>query len=421
MAARRRSARSSGAGSDCKAAASGTPLPARSTIEKWQSEEAAIGMLVTKTGLEAAAREELLLRHGQSVASIGGKLCFRWDGPAAGPTFHVASRYVRLFSCAFAEALEELRGRRGADGGNGLYEAFSRHVEHAARSGLPDSLGAKQLRFKAACRVNGRDAEKAAFGHDVDWSRLKQAVWEGVEKGTSWQAERRSQLVDIVVTAFIGIDHLLLGFEDRRCDADVRPARFLWTRVRGIGMETGLANAMAGFALDAAPASGGGTVVDLTCGRGTLLLAVARIWPGDELPLLVGRDLDARQVEICRSNLEACNLDASQICQKDSRQMEAFEAFPNGAVDAVLSDLPYGDTFTECADPGSYASFFLTAARLLRPGGRCVLLSSRLTPAVLPRLLRLPAGPAWLQLAAAPVRRSRFSGTESWLVVLERA
>lgn len=329
-----------------------------------------------------------------------------------------ASRVVPLFCVAFEEELREMR-----TGQSDLYEALANYVEEAAAAKIQSSLAPEILdiarerppRFVARCRVSGLGSEKEAFGPDADWTQLKTAVRNGVQRATGWELELRTAWVEVTVIAFFGRDHMAIGIESPEPALGPGAASFPWSRVPRAGMHKALAGAMAMLAMEGAEEWKSGVVVDPTCGMGTLLLAAARLWPKGRELRLVGRDKQELQLERCRANFAACGLDDSDILLGNGRDPEAFRSLAEGSVDALVCDLPCGAQYKASSDTTSYSDFLGLAAQLLRPSGRCVLLSTRRT-----LLAKAVAPGPWRLVAAYRVGRGEGNLLESQLLALER-
>eukprot|EP00929_Paragymnodinium_shiwhaense_P035773 TRINITY_DN19280_c0_g1_i2.p1 TRINITY_DN19280_c0_g1~~TRINITY_DN19280_c0_g1_i2.p1 ORF type:complete len:615 (-),score=116.77 TRINITY_DN19280_c0_g1_i2:46-1890(-) len=406
-------------------------------VRDWYAAGAQMVLAVTNSGMEDIVARELRSRYSLENAPLGGRVIFPCSaGQVEGLNLHSASRLVLLFHVGFNEDLEELR--RSED----MYGVLRQRVAAIAREALQDAMPAslkeigeaRPLRFNARCRVNGDGAEKLAFGSRADWSQLKLAVRGGIEDATSWTLTARSQDVEANIIAFIGDDHLLLGIEAPEEDTD-KGLQFPWSSVPLVGMQAHLAGAMAALALEAALSSGAAdsdviSVLDPTCGAGTLLLAAARVWSA-QLPSsssssspqrpklqLLGCDVQQHQVDVASKNLAACGLaDAAHIQVGTCR--EALEGVPDGSVDAVLCDLPCGDKWATSAE--NYSNILRRCAQLLRPatstkpGGRCVLLSNRRR-----MLSRAVAEGPWELVGSWVVGRGEGNLRDFMLIVLER-
>lgn len=370
---------------------------------------------ITSRGLQEPLGREVSHNFGQPGALLGKRMCFRWTGAPEGPVLHSASRVVPLFSLVFAQQLAELRQQ------DDLYNAVAEHVEDQTRGRIPKVLAPslrsrqsmQQLRFQVRCRVDSPGDERSALGPQTDWTRLKVALRTGVEKATGWTLEPRSRDVEVNVVAFLGADYLALGVEAPE-PGEERGVSIPWSRVPRPGMDTQLAGAMAALAAEAADPRGGQVVVDLTCGMGTLLLAAERLWKGSP-PRLVGLDIDQGMVAKTLANFAACNVEASGIRPGDARRPGAVAEVATGQAEAVLCDLPCGTAHKQSADPMSYDALLSEAARLVRPGGRCVLLSSRRQ-----MLARAVAAGPWRHLLLWSVARDERTRKETHLMVLER-
>ena len=125
-----------------------------------------------------------------------------------------------------------------------------------------------------------------------------------------------------------------------------------------------------------AEAQAGQSVLDPCCGSGTILLEAAA------LGLAVsGGDFDAQAVQDTRANMRAVDAHL-RVEHWDARRLPLEDA----SVDAVVSNLPWGrQILLDEALSALYAEVCLEIERVLRPGGRAVLLTTS------PELLRFSA------------------------------
>jgi 23S rRNA G2445 N2-methylase RlmL len=117
-------------------------------------------------------------------------------------------------------------------------------------------------------------------------------------------------------------------------------------------------------------------LVDPCCGSGTILAEASEAgWP-----TVYGGDIDPQAVRIATANARSAMLQ-----QWDARNLGLADA----VVDAVVSNLPFGRQFDV---PGSRTAWLARvlgeSGRVVRPGGRVVVLSPDLPVAAVPPVLR---------------------------------
>ncbi len=112
--------------------------------------------------------------------------------------------------------------------------------------------------------------------------------------------------------------------------------------------------------------------LNLACGSGTLLVERLRLGPA---AFAMGVDVSAEAVECARRNIEAAGYeDAVELVEGDLAEVD----FPDGSVDVVVADLPYGmlsgaeDDLAEL-----YSAAVEQATRLTVPDGRLVVITAR--------------------------------------------
>lgn len=118
-----------------------------------------------------------------------------------------------------------------------------------------------------------------------------------------------------------------------------------------------VAAAMVGLAGDSP-----GRLLDPCCGSGTILAeAVAAGWAA------IGRDIDPAAVAASRRNVPGANVETG-----DARRL----TLAAGAVDAYVSNLPFGRQYVVSEPMNIWLeAVFAELARVVRPGGRAVLLA----------------------------------------------
>jgi hypothetical protein len=138
-------------------------------------------------------------------------------------------------------------------------------------------------------------------------------------------------------------------------------------------------------------------LLDPCCGAGTILSeALAAGWPDAQ-----GSDIEAEAVEIARRNVPGAG-----VIQGDARSID----LPDESVDAVVSNLPFGQQYEVQGSMRTWMSAVLgELTRVTVPGGRVVLLAPVVPVSVMPRPLRV--------IRQEPVR---LLGTKTALWVCDR-
>ncbi len=121
-------------------------------------------------------------------------------------------------------------------------------------------------------------------------------------------------------------------------------------------------------------------LLDPCCGSGTILAEATVVgWPE-----VHGGDFDPEAVQIA-----ATNVPSAQVHQWDAREIGRADA----TVDAVVTNLPFGRQFDV---PGSMTAWLTRVlaelGRVVRPGGRVVVLAPEIPAAAIPPVLRCRAG-----------------------------
>ena len=143
------------------------------------------------------------------------------------------------------------------------------------------------------------------------------------------------------------------------------------------------------------------TLLDPTCGAGTILAEALALLPGG---VLLGGDVDAEALELAQKNLEARGAPV-RVAAPGATLSPAAESpgavlfhgdagalpLPGGSIHALVCNPPWGRQVLPDADMGAfYGALLGEAARVLRPGGRAVLLTDRVAE-VGAALAELPA------------------------------
>ncbi len=110
-------------------------------------------------------------------------------------------------------------------------------------------------------------------------------------------------------------------------------------------------------------------VLDPMCGTGTLLYERGRLGP---CQVVIGVDTDPEAVRLALANLGRLGGE-SVVTRGDARELD----LPERSVDCILCNLPFGKTWSNEADnAGLYHKLAYAFRRVLKPGGRLVLLTA---------------------------------------------
>jgi len=333
-------------------------------------------------GLEDMAAQEVVERGGRVVSSRPGKLFLSFDDPRP------------LLALRSAMNLYAFVGERAdvppdASAGPLLSRAAAELdlgpalAQHAALTPPP-----QQPSFRITAVRSGRHGYTS---QDI-------AAWTGagVQQQTGWRVDLEGHDYEIEVEvvgprALFGL-RLGPGYRERRQKAAYHPA----------SLNPTVAYAMLrlnGYSTDE-------RFLDVACGGGTLLTERAALGPAR---LLVGGDIWWRALEIARRNLAAEGVTAS-VLRWDAGRLPLRDA----SVDRAASNLPFGHRVGHAQQVrGFYRRLLPELARVLRPGGRAALLTSRRR---------------WLDLAlrdCAELRREGrrrivLGGKESFIFLLAR-
>lgn len=198
---------------------------------------------------------------------------------------------------------------------------------------------------------------------------IKRAVGQGVATGTDWKYTPDDETATYNVRVFIDHETAIVGVRLGRKPLHERDYR----AVERMGA---LKPPVAAAMVRLADVQAGQSVLDPCCGSGTILLEAAAM--GIEAS---GGDFDAQAVQDTRANMRAVEAHV-RVEHWDARRLPLGDA----SVDAVVSNLPWGRQIVlDEALSALYAEVCLEIERVLRPGGRAVLLTTS------PELLRFSA------------------------------
>eukprot|EP00933_Yihiella_yeosuensis_P057351 TRINITY_DN57093_c0_g1_i1.p1 TRINITY_DN57093_c0_g1~~TRINITY_DN57093_c0_g1_i1.p1 ORF type:complete len:250 (+),score=32.05 TRINITY_DN57093_c0_g1_i1:75-752(+) len=174
------------------------------------------------------------------------------------------------------------------------------------------------------------------------------------------------------------------------------------------------------LANEAADSVGLGTVVDPACGTGALLLAIANTQlrsPAESSLRLYGRARDLAAARRCQKVMESAGFGDKAAFQQDG---QTFEAIEDRSADVVACNLDnVGRKYSRSKVTELYTDILEEASRVLRPGGRCILLCKQ--PAQLVQAVaKGPWDTAGAWLVSRSSRRNDKDKEEVQLVSLER-
>ncbi|MBI2077194.1 MAG: RsmD family RNA methyltransferase [Euryarchaeota archaeon] len=202
---------------------------------------------------------------------------------------------------------------------------------------------------------------------------------------------------EVVVRAFLDGERVWVG--QRLWDRDPKETAQRHPKERPEFSPVSLQPKLARALVNLARVPSGGVVYDPFCGTGGVLLEAASMGLR-----VVGSDLDEAMVRACRTNLEHFGLGALDLFPADAG-IAAKELARRGlpAIDAVVSDLPYGRSAYAGKEPLErlYERAFQTMAQCVRPGGFVV--AGVPTEAA---ARRIPSELASVALFKVPVHRS---------------
>lgn len=178
-----------------------------------------------------------------------------------------------------------------------------------------------------------------------------------------WKVDLEQPALSIAIYATD--DHFIVGIPLLESQVAKRE------HIRGKGLRCSIAYAMC----RAAGVANGSVILDPMCGRGTTLLEGAVDWPDAHY---IGGDLDDTTLEYARINAERLRESSLPGLSLSLFKWDATRLpLRDRSVDVVVSDVPYGKRHGSKEDNRRlYPHLLEEFARVLRPGGRVVLLTT---------------------------------------------
>ncbi|AFM05507.1 putative N6-adenine-specific DNA methylase [Bernardetia litoralis DSM 6794] len=123
----------------------------------------------------------------------------------------------------------------------------------------------------------------------------------------------------------------------------------------------------------------GDSLLDCTCGGGTIVLEAASMF-GDKIKILAG-DMHEKAIEGTKENLKLNNFDFVETTELNARHLnETIQDYvlKNGEIDKIVCNLPFGiQSGKQVNMRGLYDQFLSSAAKILSKNGKIVVLTMR--------------------------------------------
>lgn len=123
----------------------------------------------------------------------------------------------------------------------------------------------------------------------------------------------------------------------------------------------------------------GDSLLDCTCGGGTIVLEAASMF-GNKIKILAG-DMHEKAVEGTKENLRLNNFDFVEVRELNARHLdETIQDYveKNGKIDKIVCNLPFGiQSAKQVNMRGLYDQFLSSAAKILSQNGKVVVLTMR--------------------------------------------
>jgi 23S rRNA G2445 N2-methylase RlmL len=228
-----------------------------------------------------------------------------------------------------------------------------------------------QVRRKKVKRVTYRVVAQMSGKHGYRRQEVRDAVLAGVSaRWSGWKPVLDDAHMEIWVPVIGKWALLAVRLSDRRMRH-----RTYKREHRPASLRPTLAAAMVFLSKPRA----GDRFCDPMCGTGTILAERALAGPFAQL---IGGDIDPQQLQASRANLEHLSIPWGRLSGSPSAGYLLHEwdarTLPvrSGALDVVVSNLPFGEQIGSHADnPELYRRFLREVSRVLSSGGRAVLLS----------------------------------------------
>ncbi|XP_073683542.1 THUMP domain-containing protein 2-like [Garra rufa] len=208
--------------------------------------------------------------------------------------------------------------------------------------------------FRVSCRCNG------VIARSYTSQRLSRIIGMAIKDHLGWKVDLRDPVLEVNV--YLSDDHCIVGIPLLKHPLASR------SYMKHNGLRSTIAWAMSSLC----PKKLNDCVIlDPMCGVGAVLLEAAQEYSN---AVFLGMDTDVSQLQKAAENVKASGM-AGRVQLLQSSAMEIPLA--DGAVDAVLCDVPFGRKFSCSSDmPTALPCLLKEMERVLRVGGHLVLLLS---------------------------------------------
>ncbi|XP_050988624.1 THUMP domain-containing protein 2 [Labeo rohita] len=215
-----------------------------------------------------------------------------------------------------------------------------------------DSLHAPS--FRVSCRCSG------VIARSYTSQRLSRIIGMAIKEDLGWKVDLREPVLEVNV--YLSDDHCIVGIPLLKNPLASR------SYMKHNGLRSTIAWAMSSLC----PKKLNDCVIlDPMCGVGAVLLEAAQEYSN---AVFLGMDTDVSQLEKAAENIKASGMEGRvQLLQSSAMEIPLAD----GAVDAVLCDVPFGRKFSCSSDmPTALPRLLKEMERVLRVGGHLVLLLS---------------------------------------------
>ncbi|XP_056332978.1 THUMP domain-containing protein 2 [Danio aesculapii] len=222
--------------------------------------------------------------------------------------------------------------------------------------------------FRVSCRCSG------VIARSNNSQRLSRIIGMAIKEQLGWKVDLREPVLEVNV--YLSDDHCIVGI----------PLLKHPLASRSYMKHNGLRSTIAWAMTSLCPRQLNNCVIlDPMCGVGAVLLEAAQEYSN---AVFLGMDTDGSQLQKAAENVKASGMEGRvQLLQSSALEIPLAD----GAVDAVLCDVPFGRKFSCSSDMTTALPLLLKEMeRVLRVGGHLVLLLSLQLSAQLKKIICTP-------------------------------